>query len=128
MILDHIYKLKATKFMDSSNSYAISVGVSDKLYSQDVDSGIGSTWGYLLKNGNAFRQVGKSYSGPALEGDIIGVLLKDSDENNFALEILRNDVNLGVMYVLPKTDYYFCYGLCERTEIQISDCYPHYIK
>jgi len=125
MILNQIYKLRIKSFKSCTNSYAINVGVSVRKLFKFYDSGISQTYGYLVKNGKKWGGC-TNYSEPAEEGDIIGVSISEGDNDKYNLEIFKNGINLGVAFKLDKKDYYFFYGLCENTSIEISDCYNHY--
>jgi len=126
MILNNIYKLRISKFNRCRNGFAINVGVSLRKLHKFLDGGISQTYGYLVKNGQKYNKGTLEYSQPAVEGDVIGVSLSEGEDDKYNLEIYKNGENLGIAYTLEKTDYYFYYGLCNNTEIEISDCYNHY--
>jgi len=127
MILNQIYKLRLNEFKSSDNNYAIEVGISPKKYYKYQTGSLSLVFGYLVKNGYKFSsQSEEKFSVKAEEGDIIGVALSIANDDNYNLEIFRNGESLGIAFELPVKDYYFYYGLCTNTSIEISECYSHY--
>jgi len=129
MLINIIYKIKVVKFKDSSNNYAIAVGLSERKLFKFHDPYLDKTYNYLVKNGKKYSEKGKEESisnGGAEEGDIIGVsLLEGEDDNNYNMELFKNGESLGIAYSVPKMNYYFYYGIVDNTIIEISDCYNH---
>ena len=86
--------------------------------------------GFIAKPGQFYNcNLGAvDFALPAYEGDIIGISLKEGEDDNYAVEVFKNRKSLGILCQLPKKDYFFFIGLSENTEYEVSDCYPHYIK
>ena len=128
MILNQIYKLRINEYNRSTNDYAIVVGVSIQKYCKLVCGSLNKQYGYIVKNGKKCLIDGSKfqYAEKANEGDIIGVSLSIANEDKYYLEIFKNGTNLGIAFLIPIQDYYFCYALCSDTSIEISDCYSHY--